>query len=94
MRIVVADEISPIMQAVGHQVEREARQGPLRRDLAACSKPYTEVPKRLGIMERGRAPAAARVRCSQELAHDPASVSGSPTDPAPLQNGFAARRSP
>ena len=30
MRIVVADEISPeLMPAVGHQVEREARQGPL-----------------------------------------------------------------
>ena len=29
MRIVVADEISPIMPAVGHQDERQARQGPL-----------------------------------------------------------------
>ena len=30
MRIIVADEISPeLMPAVGHQVEREARQGPL-----------------------------------------------------------------
>jgi len=45
MRIVVADESPRFVSAVGHQVEREARQGSLSIAISAgCSKPIRRSP--------------------------------------------------
>ena len=49
-------DFAGFVPAVGHQVEREARQGPLPPRSRRVVEAYTEVAKRLGIMSEGERP--------------------------------------
>ena len=68
MRIVVADEISPdFMPAVGHQVEREARQGPLPSRSRRTGGGLYRGRQASRHHERGRAAAGRRPGSRQRL---------------------------
>jgi phosphoribosylaminoimidazole-succinocarboxamide synthase len=49
-------DLTRFLPTVGHQVEREARQGPLPARPRRLVEAYTEVAKRLGIMNEGEPP--------------------------------------
>ena len=66
MRIVVADEISPeFVPALGHQVQGQARQGPLPPRLGGLVEAYSEVARRLGILPENEKPAMGGPRLVQ-----------------------------
>ena len=68
MRIVVADEISPdSLPAVGHQVEREARQGPLPPRPRRPARGLYRSGQAARHHERGRAAAGHRTGAGQGL---------------------------
>ncbi len=68
MRIVVADEISPeLMPAVGHQVERQARQGPLPPRHGRAGRGLYRGRQAARHHERGRAAARRRPGAGEEL---------------------------
>ncbi len=58
MRIVVSRgrDFSRFMPPLGHQVERQARQGPFPSATGGLVEAYTEVARRLGISRRTRSP--------------------------------------
>ena len=68
MRIVVADEISPdSLPAVGHQVEREARQGSLPQGPRRAARGLYRGRQAPRHHERGRAPAGHRPGAGEGL---------------------------